>query len=69
VDYTEQDKEMVTFIADVAWRIAEQKKAKDELNSQKRFFEQMFMQSSVSTQILNRDGWCERINPKLSQIF
>jgi len=27
------------------------------------------MQSSVSTQILDRDGWCERINPKLGEIF
>jgi len=36
---------------------------------QKQFFEQMFMQSSFSTQILDRDGWCERVNPKLSEIF
>jgi two-component system cell cycle sensor histidine kinase/response regulator CckA len=40
-----------------------------ELRVQKHFFEQMFMQSSVSTQILDKDGWCERINPKLSKIF
>lgn len=40
-----------------------------ELSEQKYFFEQMFMQSSLSTQILDSDGWCERINPKLSEIF
>ncbi|MEW5911570.1 MAG: MASE3 domain-containing protein [Thermodesulfobacteriota bacterium] len=45
------------------------KRAEEELNRQKRFFEQMFMQSSISTQILDKDGWCERINPKLSEIF
>ena len=40
-----------------------------ELSEQKHFFEQMFMQSSISTQILDSNGWCERINPKLSEIF
>lgn len=49
--------------------ITERKRAEKELYDQKQFFEQMFMQSSLSTQILDRDGWCERINPKLSQIF
>ena len=49
--------------------ITERKTAEKELFAQKQFFEQMFMQSSLSTQILDTDGWCERINPKLSQIF
>jgi len=49
--------------------ITDRKLAEKELNEQKHFFEQMFMQSSVSTQILNREGWCERINPKLTRIF
>lgn len=49
--------------------ITEQKTAVEELIKQKYFFEQLFMQSSVSTQILDMDGWCERINPKLSEIF
>lgn len=49
--------------------ITDRKEAESELATQKRFFEQMFMQSSLSTQILDKEGWCERINPKLSQIF
>ncbi|NEW81388.1 MAG: PAS domain S-box protein [Mariniphaga sp.] len=49
--------------------ITERKKAEEELTKQKYFFEQIFMQSSVSTQILDREGWCERINPKLSELF
>ncbi len=49
--------------------ITESIQAKDEILKQKIFFEQMFTQSSVSTQILDKDGWCERINPKLSDIF
>jgi len=49
--------------------ITERKTLDKELNDQKQFFEQLFMQSSISTQILDRDGWCERINPKLTQIF
>ena len=49
--------------------ITDRKRAEKELMEQKHFFEQMFMQSSVSTQILDREGWCEKINPKLSQLF
>jgi len=49
--------------------LTERKKAVEELTHQKYFFEQMFMQSSVSTQILDHEGWCERINPKLSELF
>lgn len=49
--------------------ISYRKEAEKELSNQKRFFEQMFMQSSLSTQILTKDGWCERINPRLSHIF
>jgi len=49
--------------------ITERKRSENELSVQKQFFEQMFMQSSLSTQILDKEGWCERINPKLSQIF
>ncbi len=49
--------------------INERRKTENDLNIQKLFFEQMFMQSSVSTQILDSEGWCERINPKFSKIF
>lgn len=49
--------------------ITERKVFEKELSNQKQFFEQMFMQSSLSTQILDNEGWCERINPKLSQLF
>lgn len=49
--------------------ITERKRIEKELIDQKQFFEQMFMQSSLSTQILDQDGWCDRINPKLSQLF
>jgi len=49
--------------------LTERKRAEEELSQQKYFFEQMFMQSSISTQILDHEGWCERINPKLSELF
>jgi PAS domain S-box-containing protein len=59
-----------TQVLFTTWRdISKRKKVEAELNRQRLFFEQMFMQSSVSTQILDRDGWCERINPKLGEIF
>ena len=49
--------------------VTELKKLNEEFRKQKIFFEQMFMQSSTSTQILDKDGWCERINHKLSELF
>jgi PAS domain S-box-containing protein len=49
--------------------ITDRKKAEKELQKQKSFFEQMFLQSATSTQILDPEGWCIRINQKLSEIF
>ena len=49
--------------------ITQQKLAKIELEKQKTFFEQMYLQSATSTQILDSEGWCLRINPKLSALF
>jgi len=59
----------LTGVLGIGRDITGRKIAEDELFKQKYFFEQIFMQSSVSTQILDRDGWCERINPKLGEIF
>jgi PAS domain S-box-containing protein len=56
---------VVASISDVTDRV----KTETELAEQKSFFEQMFLQSPTSTQILDKDGWCLRINPKLSQLF
>jgi two-component system sensor histidine kinase/response regulator len=47
----------------------ERKVAIQEEERQKKFFEQTFIQSSTSTQILDKEGWCLRINPKLSELF
>lgn len=49
--------------------VTKQYLAQDELTDQKTFFEQVFSQSSISTQILDKDGWCLRINPKLTELF
>jgi len=49
--------------------ISEQKRTQSELEKQKIFFEQMYLQSATSTQILDAEGWCLRINPKLSELF
>ncbi len=53
----------------LAKALAERKRTENELSAQKTLSEQLFMQSSVSTQILDCDGWCERINPKLGGLF
>ncbi|NTW24703.1 MAG: PAS domain S-box protein [Lentimicrobium sp.] len=49
--------------------ITERKKAEVELERQRRFFEQMFLQSATSTQILDPEGWCLRVNLKLCEAF
>lgn len=49
--------------------INKRKAAEEEEERQKKFFEQTFIQSSTSTQILDKDGWCLQINPKLSELF
>ncbi len=40
-----------------------------DIESKENIFEQIFFQSSMSTQILDSDGWCQKINPKLSELF
>lgn len=49
--------------------ITERKQAEKELIESKLFFEQLFIQSSTSTQLLDSEGWCAKINPKLSELF
>src|SRR5690606_29847456 len=49
--------------------ITERKQAEIELFESKSFFEQLFIQSSTSTQLLDSEGWCVKINPKLSELF
>jgi len=41
----------------------------ENTSEQENIFEQIFLQSTVSTQILDKDGWCKKINPKLSELF
>ena len=53
----------------ILYDITERKQVEEELEESKTFFEQLFIQSSTSTQLLDRDGWCVRINPKLSELF
>ncbi|MGE5499172.1 MAG: PAS domain S-box protein [Syntrophothermus sp.] len=44
-------------------------KYSDQFGEYSSFFEQMFIQSATSTQILDRDGWCLRVNSKLCELF
>ncbi len=43
--------------------------SRKELENQKAFFEQMFLQSATSTQILSPEGWCIKINGKMAELF
>ncbi len=49
--------------------ISEKLAMEAELKESHTIFEQLYLQSEKSTQILDRDGWCIRINPKLSEYF
>ena len=49
--------------------ITERKQAERELKESQYFFEQLFIQSSTSTQLLDSEGWCVKINPKLTELF
>lgn len=49
--------------------ITEKKESELELKKSKNLFEQLYMQSATSTQLLDSEGWCIRINPKLSELF
>ena len=49
--------------------ISEEIRTKEKLKDQVSFMEQVYMQSSLSTQILDKEGWCYRINPKLTELF
>lgn len=49
--------------------ITQRRQVEAELDKQRSFFEQMFLQSATSTQILDPDGWCMRVNPRLSELF
>ncbi|MBE0676647.1 MAG: hypothetical protein IH591_18475, partial [Bacteroidales bacterium] len=64
-----QAEEMALATQRLRVAMAERKQVERELIKQKDFFEQVFAQSTISTQILDKEGWCERINPKLSQLF
>jgi len=49
--------------------ITQRRKVEAELEKQRSFFEQMFLQSATSMQILDPEGWCSRVNPKLCALF
>ncbi|PZX63653.1 sensor histidine kinase [Hydrotalea sandarakina] len=49
--------------------LSNSKLSKNIPQTPKNIFEEIFLQSTVSTQILDKEGWCVRINKKLSEIF
>lgn len=59
----------VLSIEGVIRDVGERIKSKNELLRQKRFFEEIFLQSTVGMQIIDRDGWVSRVNPKFTEIF
>ena len=48
---------------------ADSGKQENRLCNHADLFEQIFLQSNISTQVLDKDGWCLRVNPKLCELF
>jgi PAS domain S-box-containing protein len=55
-DYTDDDVQMAQFLADVAWTIAEQKRAEQELRASEQEFRYLFDQSSVGKSLTLPSG-------------
>jgi PAS domain S-box-containing protein len=49
--------------------LSNSKLSKNIPQTPKNIFEEIFLQSTVSIKILDKEGWCVRINKKLSEIF
>ena len=52
-DYTEKDVEVVTFMADVAWEIAERKRAEEALRESEERFRRVFKKGSTGMAMLD----------------
>ena len=57
------------YLLSIAQDVTQRKYAETELKKNTDFFEQLYLQSATSTQLLDAEGWCIRINPKLSELF
>ena len=68
-DFEYDEKGRVVRVIGVTQDISDRIKAEEEVKKNKDFFEQLFLQSATSTQLLDAEGWCIRINPKLSELF
>ena len=68
-EYSDRDVEKVTFLADIAWEIAEHKLAEEELRASEKRFRTLFEQVAVGVaQVSTADGRFIKINQKYCDI-
>jgi formate hydrogenlyase transcriptional activator len=69
-DYTEKDVEIVSFMADVAWTLAEQKQADEALNISETRYRRLFEAAQEGTLILDAEtGQISDVNPFLVEML
>lgn len=61
-DYDEQDVELVSYLADVAWEIAERKRAEEQLREKTEEVERFFSSALDLLCIADTDGYFRRLN-------
>ncbi len=68
-DYTEKDVEIVSYLADVAWEIAEHKRAEEALKSSEERYRAVFETASVGIDLVDEKGRFVEVNDALAQML
>ncbi|MFH1156072.1 MAG: PAS domain S-box protein [Pseudomonadota bacterium] len=67
-DYTNEDLELVSFIADVSWVIIEQKRMEETLRKEKKFLQNIIETAQAIILVLDPDGNIISINPFMEKL-
>ncbi len=68
-DYDEKDVSVVTYLADVAWEIADRKRAEEALRTSTAKLETLVNVSPLAITLLDSDGKVQLWNPSAERIF
>ena len=68
-DYTEKDVEIVSYLADVAWEIAQRKRTEEALKESDKQYRTLFEESIDGVYSVLRDGTITDANPSFCELF
>ena len=68
-DYDEKDVSIVSYLADVAWEIADRKRAEEALHASTAKLETLIQVSPLAIMLLDSDGNVQLWNPSAERIF